>query len=429
MTLNALIGRLRSVSVPGEMKAMVANFRDDYQQLQSTIAVEKKVLESFKFGKPIVLNIHTNDDRKIVIGKCNISEVNKFRQLAGKGQIEVNNDLVTFYPDLSAGIDNRYPLGAIAKTSDPIEGKQQVNNFEFEILYDRIDELKADSREVLADFRTQIERRGWDKREVFAAIAQMVGEKSISQDFLLSALPQTLNEFVFEEGAGQIILDTQYPQYLNAPTKYLVTTGSDNFRQLQAKVEIDGKQQWIQAGRLTDYSIQLLDKTTFEGTISPNYNTVTFKCPGDRGSILVGKLTDEGKSLIDSNRVNEIRLSRTQTSSYRLVAPSAQIDMPINNITPEVAAIVGDEQSVRLTLERLKIFDNKFSATVAIDGETYYLAGVSPSDSFEKKNRDTVVAPVRNERFEGLAVEIVKAADLESTIAVYSDRTRIGEIR
>ncbi len=47
MTLNAVIGQLRSVSVEPEMKAMVANFRDDYQNLQSTIALEKKALGTF----------------------------------------------------------------------------------------------------------------------------------------------------------------------------------------------------------------------------------------------------------------------------------------------------------------------------------------------------------------------------------------------
>ncbi len=56
MTLNALIGQLRSVVVEPEMKAMVANFRNDYQNLQSTIALETQALKDFKYGKPLVLN-------------------------------------------------------------------------------------------------------------------------------------------------------------------------------------------------------------------------------------------------------------------------------------------------------------------------------------------------------------------------------------
>ncbi len=434
MTLNALISQLRSVPVEPEMKAMVANFRDDYQNLQSTIALEKKALDDLKFGKPIVLNIYTTNGSKIVVGDCNVSEINTFRQLEGKGAIESSNGLVTFYPansSTSLGIDYQYTLGSSAKTSAITEGKQHVSDFEFEVLHNRIDELKAESREVLADFRAQIEQRGWDKREVFAATAQMVGEKAISQDFLLSALPQTLNEFIFDRGAGQIIMDTQYPDYLTKPTKYFVMAGSDGTKQLKAQAEVDGKQQWIEAGQLTGYGIQLLDKTSFQGTIEPNYNTVTFKSPmleGNQRSVLVGKLTGEGKHLIDSGDVREIRVICTQTPNYRLVVPSEQIDIKVIDIAPEITAVLGDGQSAELTLERLKIFDNKFSATVAIAGVTYYLSGVNSSPIYEKKNRDTVTEPVRTERFEAISVDLVRDLEPNSTIEVYSGETRIGEI-
>ena len=429
MTFNALIGQLRSVPVEPEIKAMVANFRDDYQYLQSKIALEKKALEDFKYGKPIVLNIYTNDGSKVVVSNCNINEISNFRQIAGEGAIDVDDNLVTFHPHQKTN-GYKYTLGKVAKTSDIFEGKQLVGYFEFEILYDRINELKAESREILEDFREQIVRRCWDKREVFAGIAQLVGEKSISQDFLLSALPNVLNEFIFEEGVKQIIMDTQYPTYLATPTKYLVTTGADSSKQLQAKVEIDGKQQWIQAGQLAAYSVQLLDKTSFQGTISPNYNTVTFKSllvDNQEQSISVGKLTNEGKQSIDSGAVERVRIVRTQTPSYRLVIPSAQIDIQISNIAPAVTAVLGDEKSAELTLERLKIFDNKFSATVTIADKTYYLSGVN-SISFDKKNRDTVVEPVRTERFESISVKIVKEPDIKSTIEVYNDDIKIGEI-
>jgi hypothetical protein len=441
MTLNAVIGQLRSVSVEPEMKAMVANFRDDYQNLQSTIALEKKALDDFKYGKPIVLNIYTTNGSKIVVGDCNVSEINTFRQLKGKGTIEANNGLVTFYPDRSPtweGIDDQYTLGSIAKTSAITEGKQPVENFEFEVLYNRIDKLKAESREVLADFRAQIEQRGWDKRDVFAATAQMVGEKAISQDFLLSALPQTLNEFIFEQGAGQIIMDTQYPDYLTKPTKYFVMAGSDGTKQLKAQAEVDGKQQWIEAGQLTGYGIQLLDKTSFQGTIEPNYNTVTFKSPMEAGtqrSVLVGKLTSAGKDLIDRGQVRDLRVVRTQTPSYRLLVPSEQIDIQVSNLAPEIIAVLGDGKSTQLKLERLKIFDNKFSGTVEIDDSpkgtlrerTHYLSGVN-FDKFDKKNRDNVNTTIRKEQFESISVEIVTESELESTIEVYSGETKIGEI-
>ena len=433
MTLNALIGSLRSVPVQPEIKAMVANYRDDYQNLQSTIALEKQALDEFKHGKPIVLNIYTNDGSKVVVSDCNVTEVNTFRRLEGRGSIDIDDRLVTFHPDDSAtlkGVNYQYTIGSISKTSAQIQGKQNVSDFEFEVLHDRLDELKAESREILADFRATIDKRGWDRREVFAATAQLVGEKAISQDFLLSALPQTLNEFVFAEGAAQIIMDTQYPEYLATPTRYLVTTSSDNSKQLQAKVEVNGKQQWIQAGQLTGYSIQLLDKTSFEGTIAPNYNTVTFKSPTEEGnrSVLVGKLTGEGKNLIDSGDIKDIRVVRTQTPNYRLVVPSEQIDIKVSDLAPAITAVLGDGQSADLNLEQLKIFDNKFSATVTIAGETYYLSGVNASLNFEKKNRDNLIAPVRKERFEAISVELIRDPEPNSTIEVYSGATRIGEI-
>jgi hypothetical protein len=433
MTLNALIVQLRSVAVEPEMKAMVANFRNDYQNLQSIIAVETQALKEFQHGKPIVLNIYTSNGSKIVVGNCNVSEIDTFRQLNGKGLIASSDGLATFYPDDSAnfeGIDDEYVLGSAAKTSAQINGKQPIDDFEFEVLHDRIDELKAESQAVLAEFRNVIEQRGWDKREVFAATAQLVGEKAISQDFLLSCLPDTLNEFVFEQGAQNIILDTEYANYLTKPTEYFVTTGENDTKNLRALAEINGKQQWIEAGGLASYGIQLLDKTSFQGTIEPNYNTVIFKSPleaGTQRSLLVGKLTSEGKNLIDRRQVKDLRIVRTQTPSYRLLVLSEQIDIQVNNLAPEIIAILGEGQSTQLKLERLKIFDNKFSGTVEIDDRTHYLSGVN-FDQFAKKNRDNVNTTIRKEQFESILVEIVTAPELESAIEVYSGKTRIGEI-
>ena len=430
-TLNSLIGQLRSVPVRPEIKAMVASFRDDYQYLQTTIALENQALKEFKYGKPIVLNIYTTDGSKTVVKDCDVKDVNIFRYLQGKGSIDIKGGVVDFHPDNSTsyeGIRHRYSLGSTAKTSAQIESRQRISEFEFESLHNRIDELKAESREILANFRAEIDRRGWDRDEVFAATAQLVGEKAISQDFLLSALPQTLNKFVLEQGAGQIVLDTEYPQYLAKPTEYLVTTGLDGAKNLRAKVELEGKSQWIEAGKLTAYSIQLLDKTHFHGTIAPNYNTVTFKSPTEQStqqSILVGKLTSQGKELIDSGKVQELRVVRQLNPSYKL--KFEDIDIKIINCSPELLARLGENKSTELTLEQLKVYDNKFSATTRIDGEIHYLSGVN-FDKFDKKNRENVTEIIRKERFEMVTVVVERQPELDFDFQVYNGETKIGEI-
>lgn len=430
-TLNSLIGQLRSVPVQLEIKAMVANFRDDYQYLQTTIALEVQALKDFKHGKKIVLNIYTNDGSKVVVKDCNVSDVSIFRQLEGKGSIDIDGGVVTFHPDDSTsweGISYQYALGSIAKTSIQIEGKQRISEFEFESLHSRIDELKAEAREILADFRAEIDRRGWDRDEVFAATAQLVGEKAISQDFLLSCLPKTLNKFVLEQGAGQIILDTEYPQHLAKPTEYLVTTGLDGAKSLRAKVEVEGKRQWIEAGKLAAYSIQLLDKTHFHGTIAPNYNTVTFRSPSEDGSqqsILVGKLTNQGKNLIDNGKVQQLRVVRQQTPSYKLKFEDIEIE--IADFSPELLVVLGESESTELTFEQMRVYDNKFSATTRIDGEICYLSGVN-FDKFDKKNRDNVTEAVCRERFEMVTVTIERQPELNFDFLVYSGETKIGQI-
>jgi hypothetical protein len=430
-TLNSLIGQLRSIPVQSEIKAMVANFRDDYQYLQTTIASETQALKDFKYGKKIVLNIYTHNGSKVVVKDCNVSDVSIFRQLAGKGSIDTDGGVVTFHPDNSTswdGIQYQYSLGSTAKTSAQIDSRQQISEFEFESLHNRIDELKAEAREILADFRAEIDRRGWDRDEVFTATAQLVGEKAISQDFLLSCLPETLNKFVLEQGAAQIVLDTEYPQYLGLPTEYLVTTGLDGAKSLRAKVEVEGKQQWIEAGKLATYSIQLLDKTHFHGTIAPNYNTVAFKSPTEDGtqqSILVGKLTNQGKDLIDRGKVQELRVVRQQIPSYKL--KFEDIEIKIANCSPELLALLSDHKSTELTLEQLKVYDNKFSATTIIDDKVHYLSGVN-FDKFDKKNRNNVTEAVHKERFEMIAVVVERQPELDFDFQVYSGETKIGEI-
>jgi hypothetical protein len=437
LTINALFEQLKYVPVAPEIKSMVASFRSDYQEIKSIIALETQTLKAFEHGKPIVLNIYTPNGDKVVVSSCNVSEINIFRQLEGKGTIDVSDGLVVFSPTdrTIPDISPRYVLGSTAVTSARIEGKQAVTEFEFEILHDRIDELKAESREVLADFRNVIEQRGWDKREVFAAAAQLVGEKSISQDFVLSCLPDILNEYVLETGVSNVVVKTEYASYLSGVTDYMVTQGED-VKKLEARASIavadgkpfEGKQQWIEVGDLVSYGNQLLDKSTFRGSIEPSYNTVTFTSPNVEGNqrfpkgdaprtVTVGKLTSSGRAAILQRRgyanersepLENIQLIRQQTPSYRL--KFEDIDIKISDLAPAVAAVLGERESTDLILEQLKIFDNKFSATAVIDDRTYYLSGIDASPSFQKKNRENVVTPVRKERFEAAHVTIVREA-------------------
>lgn len=419
---------------------MVAIFRSDYQEIKSIIALETQTLKAFDHGKPIVLNIYTPNGDKVVVGSCNVSEINTFRQLAGRGSIDVSDGLVVFSPDGSdrPGINYEYVLGSTAVTSAQIEGKQPVTEFEFEIVHNRIEELKAESREVLAEFRAVIEQRGWNRREVFAAAAQLVGEKSISQDFVLSCLPEVLNEYVVETGVSNIVVKTEYASYLTEPTKYMVTPGEAGVKKLEAQAIVEGKQQWIEVGDLVSYGNQLLDKSTFSGLIEPSYNTVTFISPNDQGNqrfpkgdaprtVAVGKLTSGGRTVIEqSEPLKNLQVVRRQTPSYRL--KFEDIDIKILDLAPAVAAVLSGNKSTDLVLERLHIFDNKFSATAVIDDQTYYLSGVNASSSFEKKNRDTVVEPVRQEQFEGAKVLIVRDTQPDEVFEVYSGDLKIGEI-
>jgi hypothetical protein len=431
LTINALFEQLKYVPVAPEIKSMVASFRSDYQEIKSIIALETQTLKAFEHGKPIVLNIYTPNGDKVVVGSCNVSEINIFRQLEGKGTIDVSDGLVVFSPAdrTMPNIHPRYVLGSTAATSARIEGKQAVTEYEFEILHDRIEELKAESREVLADFRNVIEQQGWDKREVFAAAAQLVGEKSISQDFLLSCLPDVLNEYVLETGVSNVVVKTEYASYLNGVTDYLVTQGED-VKKLEAKASIDGKQQWIEVGDLVSYGNQLLDKSTFRGSIEPSYNTVAFVSPnleGNQRSVAVGKLTSSGRSVIErSEPLENIQVIRQQIPSYRL--KFEDMDIKITDLAPAVAAVLGDREATDLILEQLKIFDNKFSATAVIDDRTYYLSGIDASPSFQKKNRENVFTPVRKERFEAANVTIVREAQPDEVFEVYSGDTKIGEI-
>jgi hypothetical protein len=431
LTINALFDRLKYVPVAPEIKSMVASFRSDYQEIKSIIALETQTLKAFEHGKPIVLNIYTPNGDKVVVGSCNVSDINVFRQLEGKGKIDVSDGLVVFSPTdrTMPDISPRYVLGSTAVTSARIEGKQAVTEFEFEILHDRIDELKAEAREVLADFRNVIERRGWDKREVFAAAAQLVGEKSISQDFLLSCLPDVLNEYVLETGVSNVVVKTEYASYLNGVTDYMVTQGED-VKKLEAKASIEGKQQWIEVGDLVSYGNQLLDKSTFRGSIEPSYNTVAFTSPnveGNQRSVAVGKLTSSGRAAIErSEPLENIQIIRQQTPSYRL--KFEELDIKVSDLAPAIAAVLGERASTDLILEQLKIFDNKFSATAVIDDRTYYLSGINASTSFEKKNRENVTEPIRKERFEAAHVTIVRAAQPDEVFEVYSGDTKIGEI-
>ena len=124
--------------------------------------------------------------------------------------------------------------------------------------------------------------------------------------------------------------------------------------------------------------------------------------------------------------IENIQVIRQQTPSYRL--KFEDIDIKVSDLAPAVAAVLSERTSTDLVLERLKIFDNKFSATTVIDDQTYYLSGVNASTSFEKKNRENVVEPVRKERFEAAHVTIVRAAEPDEVLEVYSGDLKIGEI-
>jgi hypothetical protein len=427
MTFNAILSQLRSVEVSPEIKSVVANFRADYQRSQETISLERQTLDMFPHGKPIALNISTANGGKIVLASCNVEEINQFRKLEGKGAIEIQDKIVTFFPD---NTNERYTLGMATPTSTDIVGKQQIQDFKFEIVYNRISELQAESRQILANFREVVEQRGWDKQEVFAGIAQLAGEKAISQDFLLSALPDTLREFVAQAGSYHII-KTDKTDLLSKPTEYFVQSIENGKKRLLAKVEIDGKRQWDdKIGELEAYGSQLLDRTTFTGSIVSHYNQATFNVSRDSLSqtVLVGKITNAARELIDSPqpKINELRLIRTAAPIYQLNFEDTTIS--VSDLSPKLAEMFGEKPSSKITLERLNIYDNKFAATTIIDDERYYLSGVNASATFEKKNRETVTEKVRQENFDTIEVKIDRTPGFNYTYSLYNEDIKLGEV-
>ena len=134
LTINSLFEQLKYVPVAPEIKSMVASFRSDYQEIKSIIALETQTLKAFEHGKPIVLNIYTPTGDKVVISKCNVSDINVFRELEGKGTIDVSDGLVVFSPTDSPlerlrqrtipGIHSRYTLGSTAVTSAQIDASK-----------------------------------------------------------------------------------------------------------------------------------------------------------------------------------------------------------------------------------------------------------------------------------------------------------------
>ena len=156
----------------------------------------------------------------------------------------------------------------------------------------------------------------------------------------------------------------------------MVTQGED-VKKLEARASIEGEQQWIEVGDLVSYGNQLLDKSSFRGSIEPSYNTVTFVSPnmeGNQRTVAVGKLTSSGRAVINQQEpLENIQIIRQQIPSYRL--KFEDIDIKVSDLAPAVAAVLGERTSTDLVLERLKIFDNKFAATTVIDDRTYYLSG------------------------------------------------------
>jgi hypothetical protein len=272
LTINSLLVQLRPASVAPEIKAVVDIFRSSFHDINLAIKREERDLKHFKHGKPIVLSIKTeHNDNEIIINKCSIDGMKMLRELEGKGNIAFDDSEAFFISENGTSC----LLGGITQETKTFTQQRKIASFEFQLLYDRIDELKKEKREILTNFRGIIESRGWDKEEVFAGIAQMVGEKAVSYNFLICALPETLREFIIESGTQQILVKTDRPELLVDRTKFFVTSNDDGSRKLRAEVEENGKKSWMTVGNLEAYGSQVLNGTTFNGTLKPNYTALS----------------------------------------------------------------------------------------------------------------------------------------------------------
>jgi hypothetical protein len=181
-SLNALLGEFRSATVAPELNSVVAYYRSQYQELQDKLYANTQELKEFEYGKPLVLEISTESGKTIAIGECNHEEVALFRQAGGMGAIsESVNGTIVYHPDPATGLKNgRICLGALTNSSQrltEVMNPERIVGSEYIILHDREKELQSESRQVLADFRAEVEQRGWDKKQVFAAVAKLAFPK------------------------------------------------------------------------------------------------------------------------------------------------------------------------------------------------------------------------------------------------------------
>ncbi|MCY7367275.1 MAG: hypothetical protein LH474_03900 [Chamaesiphon sp.] len=434
-SLNALLGEFRSATVAPELNSVVAYYRSQYQELQDKLYVNTKDLKEFKYGKPLVLGISTESGTTISIGRCNHEEVALFRQSGGMGAIsESVNGTIVYHPDPATGLkDGRICLGALTASSQrltEVMNPEQIIGSEYIILHDREKELQSESRQVLANFRSEVEQRGWDKKQVFAAVAKLAGEKAVSQKFLTDCLPETMREFVQEMGLKNILVktSTQTAQMLSEPTQYVATNSADGSKQLKAFVPINGKSQWVEVGNLEAYGNQLTHNTTFQGTIEAHYNQVQFSTPASTGSaktLTVGKITPAGRELIDRpDPIQNLSVVRQQTAKFILTVGDKDIE--ILDLSPTLSAQLAKLATTELTLSDLRVYDTSFVATTEIDGKTQYLSGAN-FDPLNKKNRDNT-KDVTKENLSQVKVTVTRSAEATVVYEVRTQDVKLGEI-
>ncbi len=445
LSVNALFQQLRVEEVQPEMKSAVSYYRDRYQNLQQEIFKTQNHLQRFKDNeKPIVLILQTENGSEITCEKTAIANLYAFRLAEGKGEIVRAEPHIQFVPDKPVKIqryliaeNRKYPypepeiiadidLGKLTQDSDSIAPGERVVGFRVENLTERIESLQKEAREILQEFRTTIGDREWNEREVFTAIAQMTGEQAISQNFFLDALPHTLRDVVAELGDRNILVKAEG----------IVLTGERQFtisgqteKQLLMLTETNGKRQWTNVGTFLPYGNQLLDRTSFKGSLEPYYNQVKFTSINSKGvkhELKVGKLTHSGRTLINERAIDNLRIERSPLPNYQFHSP--EFTAKILDLAPELATRLAEVESISLTANHLQIYDDNFSATIAIDDKTYYLSGSnhSPLHKINRANR-----PEDNRRRASLTdveITIETIPEIAYKYRVYSGDTKVGEI-
>jgi hypothetical protein len=429
LTINSLLVQLRPESVAPEIKSVVESFRTLFYDINEAIRIEEKELKLFKNGKPIVLSVKTDNNDEIVINKCLVDGMSDLRKLEGKGNIGFNESDAFFISESGQS----YHLGGVSKETKVFDGERRIASFEFQLLYNRIDELKKEKRDILTNFRNTIEARGWDKKEVFAGIAQLVGEKAISYNFLVCALPETLRKFIIESGTNQILVKTDLPEPIADRAKYFVSSNDDGSRKLRAEIEQDGKKSWVTVGNLESYGSQVLNGSTFTGTLKPNYNQIGVQCSldGKPENVTVGKITPAGRAVIDRlDEIDRIKIVKVETPNFQLNLGATKI--PILDLSPKIVDRL-TAKSTTSHLENLSIYGEAFSATIIIDDKLCYLSGqvtgTAGAEAAKINWKDIKTeAQSQNVRLESVDVEIERLPENNIKLYVYSNDTKVGEI-